>query len=241
MLTVLPDQAVRVFHVPSHLDPDRTESPFEDWLQQHNMHADTIAGLCNANRTVELNEQMEAANVFFQKHLHAGRALRSIFFKVADIDQQQKRPIADLEEIEDTLLAPALPAVPRPLLLEESLSPGWKGVLEPAATPLPVRFLHAVCDFLFDQDGLSDNAVAISWLELVFMLHKVRFDGFPTPGCNGALADPQELTFRPLPPTVAGRLRLLRCAERISFCVLMAFWWLVWIVRIVGFVFLLMV
>ena len=37
-------------HVPSHLAGSRCESPFEEWIAEHNQHADRVAVMANQNR-----------------------------------------------------------------------------------------------------------------------------------------------------------------------------------------------
>ena len=216
-VSVVPSGAIRVFHVPSHLDRGLTESPFEDWIAANNSHVDTVAGLCNLNRCGELTTLLHRAGEYHRRFRDMANALRQIQFRVADLDQNTAPPAVHLGDLDEVDGPPAnITIVARPLLVEDQLTPGWRHQLYDASHSLPGKFLDAVCMFLFQQDELSTTATSLSWLEVVFMLHLLGFDQFPALGPHGTLQVPDDLSFRPLPPTVAGRLSLLRRAGKIS-------------------------
>ena len=84
----------------------------------------------------------------------------------------------------------------------------------------PADFLHELCGFIFDQDGKSSEAHQISWLEVVFLLHLKGDFHYPVVGTGGVLTSARSLPFAPAPPTVAGRLGLVRRASRACFSAL---------------------
>ena len=97
LLELLPTDCFYTFHIPSHLSEDLTDSPFEDWLARHNAHADSVAGLCNLNRGADISAALTQVSGYHARLLEAGRALRTLLFRIAD--QDQAVPVAGSDEL----------------------------------------------------------------------------------------------------------------------------------------------
>ena len=206
-----------VRHTPSHLDLNLTESPGEDWLAKHNGHADTLASLTNSNRPQAFLEVYKAAHRHHLDSLQALRALRGIYFGIAAITAGHPNTQSteqDPVEEED----PARPlAVPRRCELEDVLPIGWTLLATQGSHGLPDDFILALCRFVFVQDASAEQAFEVTWLELVFILELSGGFLYPVAGPRGGWVSSATIAFLPPPPTVAGRLNLVRRALRSAF------------------------
>ena len=214
LLSQLDSRRFLVRHVPSHLDERLTEAPMEDWLANSNNHADLLAGIANRNRPQALVEIFTAAVAYHRDVLQVLRALRNIFFGIAD--RQSGRGHAALTESEDMWepLIPALSTVSRRIDLDDVVPLNWRTQVEAASGELPADFTLAVCEFLFQQDAQAAEAYEITWLELVFMLHLEGSLRYPVCNKEGRWVSASQVAFLPPAPTVAGRLALVRRAVR---------------------------
>ena len=210
LLEQLGDNDLQVRHTPSHLDPGMTDNPYEDWLAEHNGHADTLAVLANSNRPQAVLTVHEAARSYHNRILDAQRALRSIFFGIADADQQDKAGHRRGAEADAEFQALPAGSCPRRVELEEVLPLNWKTVVGRRTPEFPDSFAVQVCEFLFLQDSVAVDAQVVSWLELVFMLHNAGLDPYPVCNAKGKWVDANTLAFPPPAHTVAVRLSLLR-------------------------------
>ena len=201
-----------VRHVPSHLCITRTESPFEDWIATHNQHADTLAGLANQNRPWSLQQCRQQALDYHLHMLQVQRSLRAVFFGIAAAKLSEVC-VPD-SEAADQADAELEPSVPRTLFLEDVVPVNWKERIEATEGRIPRDFLVFVCQFLLSQDDQSCEVHHISWLELVFMLHVDGRVAYPVAHSQGKWMSASTVAFLPLPPTVAGRLYLVRRAVK---------------------------
>ena len=214
LLEQLPASRFQVRHTPSHMDQRLTDSPLEDWLAQHNAHADLLAGLCNRNRPALLTEVHAAALRYHRRTLDIVRALRSIFFAVAGHAAPYLGPGPDPQTEDAEALVPSPGSLPRRLDLEEALPLNWRSLLESVQCGLPQSFLQQLCDFLVSLDTEAEEAYALSWLEFVFLLHQKGSYPYPVCDNHGKWLDPSALVFSPPEHTVAVRLSLVRRAMR---------------------------
>ena len=213
LLAQFEDGCLRVMHVPSHLDQTLTASPLEDWLARWNGMADVLAGLVNRNRSVQLANTHCAAFRWHIKFQDALRALRDIFFGIADMAPTQVAP--DDEDPEDIDL-PRLGSLERTRDLQDEAPLNWRQLLLEGTWTYPARFGFAVMSFLFSQDRANTTVFQVSWLELVFVLLEGGDFSFPVASHDGHWRMPAELPFAPQQPTVAVRVRLLRDVVRCS-------------------------
>ena len=79
LLDGLDEQVLTIQHTPGHLDPNLTETPAEDWL------ADLQAGLANVARPQDFWTLHEKALGYYHKTLAITRALRGVYFGIADL------------------------------------------------------------------------------------------------------------------------------------------------------------
>ena len=201
-------------HVPSHLDPNLTEGPFEDWVAMHNGYADSLAVLTNHNRPAGFTTVYLAAQEFHRQTLAEQRALQALYLGIAEACNQAQPTHATGEEMQ-AVEDPVLPnAVPRRCDLEETVPIGWKEIVIQSSRDLPHDFVIQVCQAIFVQDALATNFYAISWLELVFLFHVKGGLDFPVAGPQGGWVSSTTVAFLPAPPTVAGRLSFIRRALR---------------------------
>ena len=217
LLAQLDAAAFQVRHTPSHLDTRLTTSPFEDWLACHNGHADTLATFANSNRSQQLLDVYQAALRYHTDMLQILRALRGIYFGIADFTANRSgHPLTGAEFLDSDEATRPL-AVPRRCDLETLLPVGWTQLVSAGGTNLPRDFILTLCRFVFVQDSQADSAFTVTWLELVFMLESIEGFVYPVSGPGGGWLSPASVTFLPPPPTVAGRLTLVRRALRHAF------------------------
>ncbi|CAE7873848.1 ML5 [Symbiodinium sp. KB8] len=190
-----------VRHTPSHLDPSLTEDAFEDWLAKNNNHADILAGQANRNRPQLLVEAHGLAVEYHNSVLQALRALRSIFFGIADRKTDDRIHFAVDEEQADDTVAPPSGSVPKLVNLEDALPLNWRNIVGEAALGMPHSFVIELCDFLHKSDLEATVAYKCSWLELVFVLHVSGVNPYPSCDTSGKWVETKSLSFPPPAPT----------------------------------------
>ena len=216
LLESLDDGLLQARHVPSHLCQTATESPFKDWLAQHNNHVDTLATVANTVREAGFQAAFRMALDYHNQRKRQLRALRAIMFGIAQIDLDlaaSRREDAEEPEVELSLSAPC---ERRRCTIGEDLPINWQVRLQGAVHRLPWEFIRDVCIFVITQDSLSPDVFGLTFLELVFLLHLGGQLQYPISGVVGRWVVPQSV-FAPLPPTVASRLGLIRRAVKHAF------------------------
>ena len=205
---------VRVRHVPSHLDPSKCETQFEEWLAAWNGRADLTAGLCNLNRTWEFAQLHAQAKAVYDSSLEQVRALRMVYDAIADMQP----PLAasaepEVEEVQE--LAPT--PLQRSASLEDSLRVGWKSQLAGHQWTVPIVFVESVVQFLAEQDATSETVFRVSWIELLVMYLTEGADFPVADGSGQGWVMPTSLPFNSRRLTVASQLRLFRQTARKAF------------------------
>ena len=209
LLTELQPDFFWVKHVPSHLDARRCDSPLEEWIAQHNQHADRVAGLANCNRPqsfVTVHAQALEHHFSTAKVL---RALRALFCAVADTSLGARA--AEPEDVERIL------GVGAPVHCEESLADqlpvGWRQQLSVQSMRVPQAFVESVWEFILRHDVSSELKRQVSLLELIFMNIHAGEISFPAvcPHTGGWVLAHQ-VPFRPEKLTLAVQLKLFRDA-----------------------------
>ena len=206
-----------VRHTPGHLDEGVTESPFEDWLAKHNGHADLVAGVANRNRAEDFLATYEQAQAYHHRLLRAGRALRAIFFGIADKDAQhrQRRQEPEDHEVQPEAMEPAVAEVSS--RFSDLLPVGWQQMALQHAQVYPWDFVQQLCAFVYRQDTCSEAAFQISWLELLFMWRSEEDLRFPFQAPDGKWLSPAACAYSPPTATVAGQLAIIRRAAKLLF------------------------
>ncbi|OLP78173.1 Ribonuclease H [Symbiodinium microadriaticum] len=181
LLQQLESGFLQIVHIPSHLDPARCESPFEEWVARHNAHADTVAGIANSNRSYAfqqlymqvINEQLELKSII--------RALRGIFFRIAAQTLQGKGQavVENQHEAEEIQQVPLPVGVPRSETTAEAFPLDWRRRCEAIQIDLPVQFIVAVTEFFMEQDGDAAIAFEVSWIEFAFLVTVADVLEFP--------------------------------------------------------------
>ncbi|CAE7896730.1 aquIMA, partial [Symbiodinium necroappetens] len=151
LVAEFPAGHLMVQHVPSHLDPARGTSPFEDWLIEWNGYADTVAGLTNLNRPEALRLAHERAFGWHSHTLAALRALRGIYFGIADatsLPNCANTLEVELEEPEPPL---QVMTVDSTTSFVDELPVSWRQIIQDGCPDLPSSFLKHLGDFLVTQ------------------------------------------------------------------------------------------
>ena len=158
----LPGGTFQVFHIPSHLDPCLTTGPYEDWISRCNGHA-------NNQRQVKFMNVHAAAVQYHNAMLKKQRALRQIYFRIAEITRQPQTVTDAVETLEAEPTLPAIAWRPKLVDLELHLPVTWAQQISRGSS-LPTDFVHELCSFLWNQHAATELAAQVSWLELVFVV-----------------------------------------------------------------------
>ena len=199
-------------HVPSHLREDVCETPLEEWLACWNNKVDRLAGQTNLNRDVALANAHAQALAYHQRLTEVMRALRGIYFGIAEQTAHGSGITAEdpfLEEVRED--APAIEVQNR---LHEEVPLNWLSQATSSCSEFPASFVQSACNFLLGQDLSSTECFEVSWVELVFMV--LVSDGIEFPcrcPSSGAWKVRQDLPFAPA-MTVAVQLRTLQTIWR---------------------------
>ena len=208
LVELFPGGWLFVQHVPSHLQPESSISPFEDWLICWNRHADTLAVQANLNRTASFRRLHENAMSWHLKHLAYLWALRGIYVGIASKDQQRCTSDPHDDEIEE--IQASLPPVRVQLsTLADEVPLMWRPVARQQCPEFPYDFVEGLCELVFGHGDAP--ARDISWLELTFSVLELGRPLFPV----RALTDDGWLAAEQVPLgcpklTVAVQLRLVR-------------------------------
>ena len=211
LLHMLPAGTFSIRHVPSHLDDDKTESPFEDWVRCWNDHADRIAVLTNMNRPVSFVDLHAAAVEHQARTAAAIRMWRTIYFGIAEDTLGTASIPENTWEQDDE--GPTWPVVwsPRSEGLQDRLPINWQVMLTGKCRAWPADFALSVTRTLLDIDTELDRTCSVSWLELLFLLMHTGRVQFPARDLQtGAWQSAERVPFRAPELTVATQLRLLR-------------------------------
>ena len=195
-------------HVPSHLSANKLVSPFEDWLSQHNNHADTAAVQANINRSDYGCDLYRRVVQRFETQAGMLRSLRKLFFHIAEepISSTQR---LDVEEVDvRPMLATAAAGA-----LDELVPLGWRSTLGAHSLLLPQEFVVAIWDFLIKSEGANVQKFLVTWLELASILSEIQ--DFPFPAIcprTGRWVSAVTLPFAPGRLTLAAQYGLVRRA-----------------------------
>ena len=205
----IPSGLLVIQHVPSHLDPSKCRSPFEEWIARWNQHADTVAGIVNLNRpTCFVGVHQQAVEHWLH---YAGilRALRSIYDSIAELTHGHPRRALhsdDCELIED--LAPA--TLTREHDLQELLPPCWRELFPDTCLGLPCGFVIQVVQLLVDMDAHSEGTFRLSRLEILMIaIIDGRVD-FPVVSSSGCWVDRDSVPFAGQSLTLGAKFSLFR-------------------------------
>ena len=189
-----PEGALRVTHIPSHLDPMLCEDDFELWVARFNEYADVQAGLTNQGRCQSFVNQHLAASQLHADWAHCIRQLRTFYLRIAECTAQdsEHRPEA-VDPAEDDVQIWQFQAID----LHDSLPLCWKARLLECPGGFPVVCLTQVMDALLSLDIGGGVSTDVSWIELVFGLFKRGFQFWFSP--YGDWVPVQDSPHRPGP------------------------------------------
>ena len=206
-----PAQA-QIQHVPSHLDPHQCTDEFEIWVSTWNQHADTVAAVANASRSLEFLQLLEGIGEKYDRQANVIRQLRSMFFAIADV-QQTLRP--EVEPVAPDVVEISLPLVDVQFRLSDLTPLGWRQLLDSTPSALPAGFLRSVAALLLEQDANHDQVCLVSTLELTVWIVGAGV-AFPVQDpVSNSWVDPASIVYKEPHQTLAVQVRLVRKALRI--------------------------
>ena len=160
--------------VPSHLQPDRCESPFEEWVALNNGFADSLAVRCNEDRPPELRQLLVFQRKWDARHTGLLESLRKYYFAVFERTKENKKSsiIMTIDSSEDE---------------GNSRLYSFLDVLSTEIDPdqfvqslgYPVVFLQNLLDWLRNHESDDQMAISVSFLEVTFAVLKVSPIHFP--------------------------------------------------------------
>ena len=139
-LQLVSEDDFRIRHVPSHMDRQLCEGPYEEWLAEHNHHADTAAVQANVNRSQRVVELHRKACRRFDHFSAVLRALRALLLRIAEDGPQTAR----LELHEDTEVPPPIMGVGEDGAITECLPLTLRQDLSRAVFDVPQEFIWDV-------------------------------------------------------------------------------------------------
>eukprot|EP00435_Cladocopium_sp_Y103_P057253 s55_g19.t1 len=173
----LPEHSVMPHWIPSHLDSEALESPFEDWVQQHNDRADRLAGVANRSRPHDLLSLQRAAIKYHTETADRLRQLKTFYFRVAAQPKvAEPAVLIDLTEPEH----PNFDAETQ-ISLHDVYNSDLSDLLLSAACPpkLSVSFVLALLQWLLDHSCVDASVYDLSYEELALLLAADSHFKFP--------------------------------------------------------------
>ena len=205
-LQLISEDDFYIRHVPSHMDSQLCEGPYEEWLAAHNHHADTAAVQANMNRSQRVMELHYRACRRFSHFSAILRALRMLFFRIAEDGPQTAR----LELHEDTEVSPPTMGVWEDETVTECLPLTWRQALSQVDFDVPREFVWDVWQVLRDWDAASETTFQVSWIELAFMFSSAGLKFPATCPSTGRWVPAGSVVFRPPCLTLAVQLRMVK-------------------------------
>ena len=218
----LPVGVVRCRHVPGHLDVHLCEGPFEEWLAKYNGMADTQAVFSNRNRPWQFQRLHATAAKWDDDTKRAIRALRHIYFKIAETSPSQvDHEIEDPAEIMPAPQVGAAEDVAERIELWDQVPVCWQQIVQAKCREFPAFFVTELVEWVLRVDSLGDLRVQVTWLELIFMNATTQAElafKFPvTHPSTGKWVAATEVLFAPPRLTAAVQLRVVRSVLKNSF------------------------
>lgn len=173
LLEVVPLGTCHVHWIPSHLDPLLCETPFESWIAQWNDVADRIAVQTNQQRTSQFWQLLAEAQDFDDVWSRRVQALRTFYFKVAELKKSAVTPPLISISDEDQ----HLDGEP----LNSFFFHGWQCFCtDTANSKLPLSFGVNILEWLFTLEEVHEGVLTpISFLELTFLISSEALIPFP--------------------------------------------------------------
>ena len=163
------------FHwVPSHVDPNTSQDPFEDWWIQWNARADEAARLHNDSRGSHYWQLFDAAAQWHDEQCSVLGKLRAFFLDIAKKSGEAttRSPLPELPEPESRVdLDPLL----------DYLNIGWEQQCVQIAREkgiFPCQFYVKLLQWLLDHEAVDAERKPVSFLEVTFGLIGDKFE-FP--------------------------------------------------------------
>ena len=160
--------------IPSHLQPELCESPFEECIAYNNGHADSLAVRCNEDRPQAFRELLALQRRWDARHVDLFDRLRKYYFAVFERTKAVKKSTVvmniDSSDAESNCRLYSFLDV-----LSTDINP------EQFVHTLgyPVAFLQALLDWLRNHESDEQIAVSVSFLEVTFAVLKVSPTQFP--------------------------------------------------------------
>eukprot|EP00438_Fugacium_kawagutii_P013644 Skav213117 [mRNA] locus=scaffold107:68285:69931:+ [translate_table: standard] len=159
--------------VPSHLDPAKLESPFEEWLASGNPAADSLAVRWNQERGDYFARLLQQQRTWDEQHTQMMQKLRSFYFAVFDRtkDTRSREIVVTVESSEEEMM---------PLYSFFSVfSTDVESHHFVQTLGFPFSFLHAIISWMRSHEEVGGRLVSVSFLEITFGLLKVDPVLFP--------------------------------------------------------------
>ncbi|CAK9024948.1 unnamed protein product [Durusdinium trenchii] len=194
--------------IPSHIDPEACEDPWQDWVAAWNSKVDLCAGEMNERRSAEFWEQVTQAEEYHRTTLTLLTQVRSFYCHVAASSAESSTERAQVPE--STASFDFEWVIDRNALSSQ-LPPVFEPMLERCAVTLPLTFLSSLLHLFLRWETQADGMYGCSFVELLVLL---QHQGLPFPLCNPSTNQWElvPLARMPVRPTISSLIRLLRVA-----------------------------
>ena len=194
--------------IPSHIDPEACEDPWQDWVAAWNSKVDLCAGEMNERRSAEFWEQVTQAEEYHRTTLTLLTQVRSFYCHVAASSAESSTERAQVPE--STASFDFEWVIDRNALSSQ-LPPVFEPMLERCAVTLPLTFLSSLLHLFLRWETQADGMYGCSFVELLVLLQR---QGLPFPLCNPSTNQWElvPLARMPVRPTISSLIRLLRVA-----------------------------
>ena len=197
----------------AHLSPSACDNPFEEWLAANNQWADTVAVTANANRPHAQFELHRQALAYYEANRRRLRALRAIYFGIAQESMTSRTGHVDAPEPEVLVVDEMLSSAPLDVSLADQLPLNWRAIVDTIRDSVPSIFRQSIVDFLIRQDEEHGTAYHVTWVELTAIILEADSIHFPVHcPCTGRWSDSGQVAFSTERLTLAAQLRLVRQA-----------------------------
>ena len=202
-------KSIEIAWIPSHLDYNKCDTPFEEWISLWNAQADQLATEMNRQRSEHFVYLQRQEQQYFDEWATNIRQTRDYLLAVAEQKNKVKNEHPEFlivpfpedwaEELGDDTLAQHLPV-------------NWLLQLRGAEIAFPTMFYESLFRTLHDMEDTSGDWTVISIIELTLWMAKESRIHFPFWNSQSRDWDLQDITTRFVRPTLASLIGQVRKA-----------------------------
>ena len=208
LLQQIPEGELSPHWIPSHLDPDKLECAYEDWVRLWNDRVDNMAGSCNVMRPAAFVQLHQAAVAHHEATAKRMSQIQEFFLKIAELPRDVQHSFSEGSEVSQFDFEDQCS------LIEVYVEPfhHWLWQCEHKPHDVPANFVVQLYDHLLGSTAPEFRVYDLSFEELTLWVVKDSSIHFPFLNPISGHMETSALCARFERPTFSYLLRQVRKA-----------------------------